>query len=1054
MATVCNLNFYLPSCYTLNATYPGQADGTVQVTALDGSSVATVRYNLNTDFTYPSGGQTSGNFANLVPGTYTIYARNSTTCRAVITLVVGFDTAYRVRERLDFNDLKSTGVFGENRKWRLDIEDNQYVFDTVNELEGSSEDPVILAWRGEGSEDLFDTNVIGSELTVKINSRTDQEYIYMYTYDETRFRASLYQYSGGSYQLFWRGFLVPMLYSEPYTSKTNYEVNLIFTDRLADLSQIAFSDDGDNLPTTRIPVMNAISYIINKTDVPLNIWETVNFYATGMDSGVDDSTLEQMRIDTSIYLEDDGTAKDCLTVLKAIMDMLCSRIYQSNGRWNIDLITEKSASSVPTRKRTETLTVLTGDDESPRILLRRKNQPTPKVNFAEMSQMLSIPQTYGTVNVTFDMGIKNNLLANGKFEIEDIANGQFIGWQADLSDAPNATIGLERLKEPRNGSEYAFYAQFDTTIDEEFLTIESLPVPLAAVAGDYTLKINFDVYARPVFTDTYIYFDVAVKIGTTYLKPVRGLAASNEFSSGSGPLLRGEFKRFYIENPLTWQSFSIDAFVNAADAISGDMVLIFYFSSNPVFDLDSFAALKASNPNWPVYDKRRRVKENIYGEDLLYYYELEFNNSVTEISPDIFTITGTDNVWRLKKTSALPEDTDGNLYGSWLHSVLLDNVTVQYFPLQTVPQEEEVITEYPNVGVRQVYDKTILHSSLPTGLDENYALIAKGLLFDADDEVITASFKRRGVSEDRTHTELVARMMRGQYQELRWKLTGQLDLPDTIITFYNTLHETRTGKIYQFMALTLYLRSQLADMEALETLSGGAIVDETGDNIVNPEDIPGFEPPVAARLVAQTGFFRLTGYDVDRKNYLVAETGYFTLTGYDLSFPEEVWAYFTTTGTSANRGAVIFFARTDYYTPNTPASLTAANCLNTGHLGTTPAISVTVDFWKDNTAFGDTIDDGGGNIRAADGNKTIIINDGSLPLAYNGSTGAWERTSGWFTLSEGADIACFKITAISPDPFVNGRTFNFNLPPSNKYTRLAAKPTFSAGATSAVFFDL
>jgi len=1049
---VCGLNFYLPDCYATNATYPGQADGSIDVMAEDPNSTDTIRYNLYTDFTYPSGGQTSGSFTALVPGTYLIYARNSTTCRAVITLVIGFETAYRVRERLDFNDLKSTGVFGENRKWRLDIEDNQYTDDVINEIEGSTEDPVILSWRGEGSENLFDTNVISSELTVKINSRTDQEYIYLYTYDETRFRTSLYQYKNGDYQLFWRGFLVPMLYSEPYYSKTNYEVNLIFTDRLADLSQVAFSDDGGNLPATRIPVMNAISYILNKTDVPLSIWETVNMYATGMTTGDDDSTLEQTRIDTVIYLNSDGTAKDCLTVLKAIMDMLVSIIYQANGRWNIDLITEKSASSVPTRKRTNALDVIAGGDEAPRILLRRKNQPSPKVNFAEMSQVLSIPQTYGTVKVNFDLGIDNNLLKYGKFEIEDIANGQFKGWQVDLSNATNAQVGLEKLKEPRNNSEYAFYAQFDTAQPKEYITLESLPVAVAAIATDYTLKINFDIYARPVFTDTYIFFDVAVKIGTKYLKPVRGQAASNEFSTGGGSLLSGQFMRFYIDNPLSWQSFSIDASVPAADAISGDLVLIFYFESNQIYDIDGFTNLKATNPTWRVYDKRRRVKADKTGVDLIYYYEIEGANGLEELSPDILKITGTSNIWRLKKTSEYPEDTDGNLYGSWLHSILLDNVSVQYFPVNTVPEETYTVTEVPNAGVRQVYEKTILHGSLPSTLDENYQLIAKGLLFDSSDALITASWKRRGVAEDRNHTELVARMIRGQYQELRWKLVGQLDLPDTVITFYNTLHETRTGKIYQLMALTLYLRSQMADMEAIETLSGGAIVDETGNNITQPGEIPGFEPPVSARLVAQTGYFRITATETERKNYLVAETGYFALTGTAITIPVTLYVYFTNADTSAGRGARIYFSINDYYTPNTPASLLAANCLDTSDLGTTPGISVTVDFWKDDVT--NSIDNGGGSVRTRDGVKTIIINDGTLPLSYSGTTGAWERLTGWFTLAEGSDIAAFKITAISPDPFTSGSTYEFNLPPSNSIIRSIDKPTFSAGSTSVVFFDL
>lgn len=845
MANTCALRFVLQSCTVTNASTPGQPDGTIVVSALDPNSVATIRYNLNSDFTYPSGGQTSTTFSSLVPGTYTIYARNSTSCRATITLTVGFTSNYSIRHRIEYNDLGTTSA---TKKWRFDILDNQYI-GPINYEEGAGMEPVVPSWRGEGSEDIFEASVISSEVSVSLNSPTDQYFIHLYTFDETRFKGKMYLHNGTSYDLFWEGYLTPMLYSEPYVSKTNYDVNLIFTDRLADLKEYDFSDNDGNIPQAPVPVMNAVLYCLQKTKLELYIWESVNFYANGMLYGTNDSTLEQMYIDSRVYINDDGTTQDCLTVLKALMEFMGCRIYQSNGRWNIDLITQKTASLVPTRIRTSLLQVSPGGDKQPRKLLRRINQPAPKVVFTDGQQVMSIPQTYGTINLTYNLGIINNLLTNGNFEIEDLANGQFKGWYADMGNATYATIGLEKLQEPRGTSQYAFYAQFDSTQLEDYILLTSAPTAMAAVAADYKLKISFDVYTRPVFTNTYIWLDVAVSIDGVYLKPSAGLSGQNEFDGTAYGLVDFKYMRYYIDEHTKWNTISFDAFVAAADTISGDLVIEFRISSNQVYDHTNLTDLKNDYPEGLVYDVRRRVRRTISGVNVISFYKFEHNPSISEISPDIIRIyntltsSNTAYVWRLEKTVTYPKDVNNTSYNSWLQSLLIDNVRIEYLPSEAEPQEEITISEYPNPGVRQTLNKTVLHGDADA-VDDNYRYVSKGLLSDSNGDPITGNWQRRGVSEQRTQSELLAKMIRGQYQELRWKLTGKLYMPDSPLTFWNTLHETRTGKVYQFMALTLYPRAREADFEAIETLSGATVVDES----VPTDIIPAIEPPVADRI--------------------------------------------------------------------------------------------------------------------------------------------------------------------------------------------------------------
>lgn len=883
MAVVCNLLFNTPSCFAVNASAPGQPDGSIFVSALDGSSVATVRYSLNSDFVYPFG-QSSGLFSGLVPGTYTVYARNSTTCRATIELTVGTVSAYAIRYRLDFHDLKSLPTLGSNRKWRLDIEDKEYS-GSVSDLEGAGEDPVIVEWRGESSEDIFSDNVISSSLRVALNSRTDQEFIDFYTYDERRFRASLYLYSGGSYGLYWRGFLTPMLYSEPYVSKRNYDVNLIFTDGLADLKDVEFTDDSGNRPQDRIPIFNALNYIINKTNIALNFWETVNLYATGMTFGTDDSTLEQAYIDPLNYRKEDGTNLDCRTVLGYLLDFMGCRLYQSNGRWNIDLISEKTASSVATRKRTENYGLISGGNESPRIMLRVAGAVPPKVTLAEQSGVMSIAQTYGTVRLRYKLGLEeiNNLLPYGSFEAEDLDNGQFKGWQADLANNADGYVGLERLTGDRSG--YAFFAQFNALDGTEtgaavtrYIELTSDSVNMAAPEGPagggiggaggpttpvtyYRIRISFDVYTRPIFENCYIAIDYMLRFTDTghYLQPGVNSEGARIFSTYTDALLEGKYNRTYIDSHLKWTTISFDCIVDDVD-MEGPLEFEFKISGNPIYDHATLASLRAVDTTELYVQQnltRQRVINNTFAAQHLEYRlrpGTDAESGVQIVRPTNYNGTTNAWVWELARSYGVPGyPVDELVYGypyqyysQWLQNILIDNVHLGYLPGEAEPVEEVVVTETPYPGIKQTLEKELFHGDLEAGaLDANYKFITRGYLTTSDGEPIVSGWKRRGVTEYYQISQLLGKMIRGQYQEMRRKLSGTLDCPDTMPTLWNTLQEVRTGKVFQFMALTCYLRTNKADFEAIETLSGGDPLDES----TNPGGTPGtVEPPVVTRV--------------------------------------------------------------------------------------------------------------------------------------------------------------------------------------------------------------
>ncbi len=178
-----------------------------------------------------------------------------------------------------------------------------------------------------------------------------------------------------------------------------------------------------------------------------------------------------------------------------------------------------------------------------------------------------------------------------------------------------------------------------------------------------------------------------------------------------------------------------------------------------------------------------------------------------------------------------------------------------------------------------------------------------------------------------------------------------------------------------------------------------------------------------------------------------------TTTTTTTTIPQEFdLVYLTNMGSgagSAGRGVKVFFSQNNYYNPPLPASLITANCLSTTDLGASPFISITVEFWRDDVS--NTIDNGSGGYRSSDGSKTININTNGL--TYNGSNGCWQRNvNDVFTISEGLNIAAFKITSMTSAFYFNGINHNLQLTPSNSFIRV--KSGFLVGSTPAIFLDL
>ena len=136
-------------------------------------------------------------------------------------------------------------------------------------------------------------------------------------------------------------------------------------------------------------------------------------------------------------------------------------------------------------------------------------------------------------------------------------------------------------------------------------------------------------------------------------------------------------------------------------------------------------------------------------------------------------------------------------------------------------------------------------------VDPNYKHITKGWI-SLEDGTPTGDWNLRsagggaGGAAPKTLLDLVTAMYRGQYTSRRRKLFGDMDAKDVFPDLGNTFYEVRSGKTFIAMSLTQNPRLRsLTDVELIEILSGGQVIDETDpDNGQIPGgDIDPPEPP-------------------------------------------------------------------------------------------------------------------------------------------------------------------------------------------------------------------
>jgi hypothetical protein len=242
------------------------------------------------------------------------------------------------------------------------------------------------------------------------------------------------------------------------------------------------------------------------------------------------------------------------------------------------------------------------------------------------------------------------------------------------------------------------------------------------------------------------------------------------------------------------------------------------------------------------------------------------------------------------------------------------------------------------------------------------------------------------------------------------------------------------------------------------TVTLSTIGTDAGPFIVKDEFINSYSGVSRSTLLAgysnvfnnETTKFEITSSGVCTNNYQI-----------DITRPN-LYVYFSNDhgDTSGGRGALFWFSLNNYYSSNTPADVTTSNCVSTTEMGVTPNPSFTasISYWRNDVS--NTLDAGGGTLRAADGTKTIYINDAVYPLTYNAVRGFWGRIDNIFTVPEGLYIAAIRIDSIGANSTVAnngvGKRYFYVIPNPTTFTRTQSgiNSGFAVGSTGINFFNL
>jgi hypothetical protein len=781
----------------VKATNQYSADGSFTVVAI--SKNILVRYSLDPDQSYQGMTNLSGSFTGLSIGEYTCYARDQYNCKTSITVKIYYEDGiilqptdpiptYGVIYRMEHDN-----IYGVEE--RIDILERNFAGD-FTEIKGGDK-PFTRKLGNTSISNKFES-IRPTFATIQLASERDLQYIGLFSQDDRKYQVKYYNPVG---TLVWTGYLVPSLFSEPYTTSSPYITQFDATDNLVQLDEISFLDESGNKFKGKISLIVLISLILKRLSLDLNINVGMNITE---DTQNDNVPLEETYVEASSYYEDDGTPWACSRVIKSILEPFGAKIVQENGFWNIIRIEEQTA-SYSTRLYDSAGVFISSSTYDPIVEII---DPSLRLSsaFRDSNHVLEVVPAYGTVTINRTLFPKNNLLFNGEFDPDnyDPITNSIYGWTVvapyysvrKVIGSSNDRFTLDQSIQLGNRIRptiTTYTTSFNRQLNERRLQrINEYALEIRGLVDNQTFSATAQTFAVELTSSDFFIFSFDYRINGATVAASRGRMPDfirMRYSLQLGSYFYNEVIGWGVDEEFRWNYIYVDKYnttlkhevqarVKGAETVSiRPLVVVIegqgsnysdftFVNSGSVGDLNDIT----TTDKVIGYRVRGAPSVNIDGLPVVQAdYELRYGTDATSspdiLRPDDYNGTTNKKVWALVSYQREESFNDVDQF-------YIDNVTFEFLPNGDKATDKETVEIENNLNYKENLIVELEGGDVTDQNINNKKNIYKGIFLDPNYEPTTTWLRTVGGKE--TLQNLLLSSIMNQYRFPTFKVSGNI----------------------------------------------------------------------------------------------------------------------------------------------------------------------------------------------------------------------------------------------------------------------------------------
>lgn len=567
---------------------------------------------------------------------------------------------------------------------------------------------------------------------------------------------------------------------------------------------------------TRVSKVGIIAQVNSGSGITIRIHD---YPLTGPAIVFSEDPLDQLYVDSRIYLDDKGVPTTCDKVLESFADTIRGEIFQSMGYW---WITRKSD-----RIRTINFRQFdyNGNYESygsldPLLELKYPSN-VDRLAWRDLSQGLSFLRNYGKFTITQDLGKDGNLIDEGRFEEDDLidlgsGNKIFKNWNFIIGQ-PGIAYGLQRVD--NSGSLGAFFA--DYTKANGLQNDSRLYCYEVQFEGGFPDQIRIKFQHQILPTNNVPWIRLAWELKITSDDGLTTIYFLNYTDDpGFNKWVLSPYKNeIYVTDYGEFKAIDIVASASNSGAPigSGAIQISFYMHNHNGRDFANFAALKAFDLDAYLEPQglQRLVAEDSNANT--YYYKSEYSTEAEDL-PNIVrpnTFSGAGYLWKLDKIINI------GAFRGLVQRFLIDNVSIAYLPwtsqgVNIDPSETLTFEHEVSKLIKSNFEKTIILGDL---IDmPNAANLYRGY-FRLEDGTPTNKWARDGVSEEKFLGQILLDDYVGQFSDPAKALSGRM-ISDNVYHFINCLRNNIDVSRYIAMSYEFDVKQASYQVDLIRIISG------------------------------------------------------------------------------------------------------------------------------------------------------------------------------------------------------------------------------------------